>query len=88
MNNISMVADINKESQVEDSGITVTMDTTYPHISVTSTFMQIIIGIMFFLMLSKAVIKYGGSEAANAIWKNTFVSWIHALLIGPITVYW
>ena len=84
MNNISMVADI----QAEDSDITVTMDTKYPHIPVTSAFMQILIGLMFFLMLSKAVIKYGGPESAGTVWKNIFVSWIHALIIGPITVYW
>ena len=88
MNNVCMVADIHKESQVEDCGIIVTMDTRYPHIPVTNTFMQIIIGIMLFLMLSKVVIKYGGPEAANTIWKNAFVPWIHALIIGPLTIYW
>ena len=88
---ISIVADVHKEVQVEDSDITITMltmDTTYPHIPVTSAFMQIFLGIMFFLMLSKAVIKYRGPESADTVWKNIFVSWIHALIVGPITVYW
>ena len=88
MNNISMVADLHEEFQVEDSGVTITMDTKYPHIPVISAFMQMFLGIMFFLMLNKAVIKYAGTKSADAVWKNIFVSWIHAFIIGPISLYW